>query len=254
VSRAYIRPIICNWDGSSRIPGPSGNADAWRPLLSEHPDLHPPLVLNRRLGEAIPPALTACCLAVIDDGQAPLLLGGDHRLTFSVLDAISHRFGRATVHQFDAHHDAHADVMVNNYSVFRYAETELGHHVVRYGCREAPPAHPIRNGRRAAQPSANSAYVSIDLDYLDPAGFSCVSFPSPVPAGMTCSVDTLVAELRRIGASGPPVVGADMVEWCGDRATDREREQVRRTLSATIEMLTSSAIHRTPRAIGGGAR
>jgi arginase family enzyme len=246
-----IRPIICNWDASSLIPGPSRNADAWRPLLSEHPDLEPPLVLNRRLGEAIPSALAACCLVVIDDGQVPLLLGGDHRLSFSVLDAISHRYGRATVHQFDAHHDAHADVMVTNYSVFRYAETELGHHVVRYGCRETPPTHPIGNGRPVLR-SSSAAYVSIDLDYLDPAEFGCVSFPSPVPSDMTCSVDTLVGQLRQIGASGSCVVGADVVEWCGDRATDDERDQVRRILRATIEMLLSSAGRRP--AVDGEAR
>jgi arginase family enzyme len=219
---APIRPILCDWDASSLKPGPSQNNEVWRDLLPQIPGLAPPMVLNRRLGELIPSAVASCALAALDGGQVPMLLGGDHRLTYSMLQAVIHRLSGIEVHHFDAHHDAHFSATLNNFSVFRFAAERLRLPVIRYGCREPMPGTPLPTG---PTPAAVSAYITIDLDYLDPAELDSVSFPVPVPDGLSCTVGTLTAEIARICAA-LPIAGCDVLEWCGNRSTAAQRQLV----------------------------
>lgn len=216
---ARVRPVICDWDGSSARPGPSQNSPIWRGLLPRVTGLLPPIVLNRRLGEVIPAAVTACISGLIDAGERPLLLGGDHRLTYSALQAVVHHHGALDVHHFDAHHDAHPSVTLNNFSLFRYAADRLGVGVIRHGVRERdePPA--------PAPLGTQQTYVSVDIDCLDPAVLSSVSFPVAPSAGMNCGLDALRTEIERLGLT-QAVVAADLVEWCAERGTDAEKDVI----------------------------
>lgn len=231
-----VRPIVCEWDGSSIYPGPSRNADSWRRLLPEVGGLADPIVFNRRLGEVIPVALTACVSATLAAGEVPLLLGGDHRLSYSALHAAVHQAGPLAVHLFDAHHDAHASQTLNNFSVFDFAAARLPIDVVRHGVREEPG--PARDHPPVAEPAA--AYVTVDVDYLDPAHFAAVSHPLPVPEGATCDVPTLLATVADVAAE-TPIVGLDVVEWCADRATDAEHDTVLSLLRGLVELAAPAA-------------
>src|SRR3954451_21633339 len=43
--------------------------------------------------------------ALIDEGKRPLLLGGDHSITFPILKAFAGRYPELTIFHFDAHPD-----------------------------------------------------------------------------------------------------------------------------------------------------
>lgn len=236
-----VRPIVCDWDASSRRGGPGGNGPAWRDLLTGVRTAGP-IVLNRRLGEVLPAALTATVADVLVAGDRPLVLGGDHRLSYSALTAVAHTVGPVDVELFDAHHDAHPGQVLSNFTVFRFVVERLGLGVARHGCREDRPPAPLQQF-----PPAGRAYLSVDLDYLDPAGFGSVNFPVPVPVGMTCTPRTLSDGIRAV-AAGRPVIGCDLVEWCAERATDAERTVVAGVLADLVGALRSSAPVAEPQA------
>jgi len=218
-------------------PGPSGNALVWRDVLREVDGLADPIVLNRRLGELLPAAATACIAAVLADGEKPLLLGGDHRLSYCALTALAHYVGPVEVNLFDAHHDAHPGQTLSNFTVFRFAAERLGLPVHRHGCREQGQ-HPPESRVPPGTPLPHHAYVTIDLDYLDPAIFTSVSFPTPTPDGMVCTVDTL-AELVADVSCRLPVVGCDVVEWCAERASNDEIDQVSSILRTVLTAMAA---------------
>ena len=167
---------------------------------------------------------------MLDSGERPLVLGGDHRLTHAVLGAFRHRFERLTVHHVDAHHDAHRAATVNNYSFF-YHMRHWPIRTVRYGVREADGD---AIGRVDVDPGGPS-YVTVDIDYLDPSLMSAVSFPMGGDEARRFTPESLISTLRSLRSE--EVVGADLMEWCGPQATTPETDRVRAVLLATIETL-----------------
>lgn len=162
-------------------------------------------------------------------GVFPVVLGGDHSLTYPVFEALDRP---AHVIQFDAHQDCDQiteDLQHTNSHPFRhiismkhclsltqvgvrglrnpkvlYDEMRgLGHNVVTMNrLRELGPA-----GVSAAIPAGEPVYISIDIDALDMSLIpGCVSGE---PNGMTFT--ELMATLRAIVESHP-VVGFDFVE------------------------------------------
>ncbi|HLU45942.1 MAG TPA: arginase family protein [Natronosporangium sp.] len=230
-----VRPIVCDWDAGSHLPGTSRNSGMWRDLLADCDEFLPPVVLNRRLGELIPAALTAVTSATWAAGEVPLLLGGDHRLTYSALTAAAHHFPHLCVHQFDAHHDHHAAPSLTNYSFMRAVTERIGFDVVRHGCREegAPPV-PVR------VPDAE-VYLTIDVDYFDPKWFASVNYPIEVTDHGQYDLATLTQTVHTIAASAR-VIGADIVEWCADRATEAEIATIRQLLT-TLSTVLGAASH-----------
>lgn len=236
-SHQGIRPIVADWDAGGHRPGAGENAHVWRDALADVDGLLPPRVLNRRLGEVLPTALRAVAASVLDAGETPLVLGGDHSVTYPVLHAVAHRFGLVDVHLLDAHHDHHPSPARSNYAVFRFAERDLGVRMVRHGLREplpddCPPHDPTADPRR-------HAYLTIDVDYFDPALVGSVNWPMPVPDGMTCDLQAAGALLDAI-ARDHVVVGADIVEWCGQRADDDERALVAGLLGMVVHTIHAS--------------
>ena len=232
--RPVVRPIVCDWDAGSHLPGPSRNSGIWRDLLADRDDFLPPVVLNRRLGELTPAALTAVTSAVWAAGEPPLLLGGDHRLTSSPLTAAAHHFPRLCVHQFDAHHDHHIAPSLTNYSFMRAVTERIGFEVVRHGCREegAPPT--------TTRGSDMEVYLTIDVDYFDPKWFTSVNYPVEVPDDSQYDLPTLTQTVHAIAAPAR-VIGADIVEWCADRATETEIATIRQLLTVLSTVLRAAS-------------
>lgn len=155
-------------------------------------------------------------------GAVPLMLGGDHAVTFPILQATHARHGPITILHFDAHPDLYDDFEGNPRShaspFARIMEAGLASRLVQVGirtlnrhCREqaerfgaeviemrcfSPDAVPILDG---------PTYVSLDLDAIDPAYAPGVSHAEP--GGL--SVRDVLSTLDRIGG---PIVGADVVE------------------------------------------
>ena len=159
---------------------------------------------------------------VLDAGGAPLVLGGDHSITYPVLRAVAQRHSKLTVLHIDAHPDLYDVFEGDRYShacpLARVLEEGLVERLVQVGIRTATGAQRAQLERFAVhaidmrgwaggqRPEIGGpVYLSIDLDGLDPAHAPGVAHPEP--GGLTTrDVIGLVQ-----GLSGP-VVGADVVE------------------------------------------
>ena len=176
--------------------------------------------------------------AILDDGAVPLLLGGDHSVTYPALRAFAGRRPAAVLH-IDAHADLYDEFPAfapdgasarlrpvpgqqDRYShacpFARAMEEGLTGRLVQVGVRTLTPhlhAQAARFGvevfgmdRWAEAPIESlpgPLYVSLDIDGLDPAFAPGVAHPEP--GGL--STRDVVALLHRIRA---PIAGADVVE------------------------------------------
>lgn len=181
--------------------------------------LHEDAADDDRITNAVAAALTA--------GEAPLLLGGDHSVTFAVLRAVAARHGPVDILHFDAHPDIYEDFEGNPRShaspFARIMEAGLARRLVQVGIRTLNPhcsaqaarfgveIVPMRDFTPELVPAlAGPVYVSLDLDGLDPAFAPGVSHHEP--GGL--SVRQVLDVLARIEAR---VIGADIVEYNPDR-------------------------------------
>lgn len=168
--------------------------------------------------------------AAIRDGAAAVLarrgrvlaLGGDHAVSYPIVQAYADHCPGFSVVQIDAHPDLYADFGGNPYShasgFARIMEGELVRRLVQVGIRAATPhqreqavrfgveivdlrADAVATGRLPEGP----VYLSLDLDGIDPAFAPGVSHPEP---GGLSTRDVL----RVIDGLPGPLIGADIVE------------------------------------------
>lgn len=160
-------------------------------------------------------------------GATPILLGGDHAVTYPVLRGIAAVHGPVNILHFDAHPDLYDELGGNRRShaspFARIMEEGLASRLVQVGIRTLN-AHQRAQAERfgveivqmgdfspAAVPVPSAPlYISIDLDGLDPAFAPGVSHHEP--GGL--SVRQLLDVLAMVKA---PFVGADVVELNPDR-------------------------------------
>jgi len=155
--------------------------------------------------------------------RIPLVLGGDHSITYPVLRAFAAVHDRLDVLQFDAHPDLYDEFEGNRLShacpFARIMELGVVRRLVQVGIR-------TMNGHQRAQAEKFGVevvemrhwdagrsfafdaplYVSIDLDVLDPAFAPGVSHREPGGASTRQLIETIQALRGR-------VVGADVVEF-----------------------------------------
>ena len=170
--------------------------------------------------------------AILDDGEVPLLLGGDHSVTYPALRAFRSRPPASILH-IDAHGDLYDEFPLpepgqpsgggDRYShacpFARAMEEGLAGRLVQVGIRTMTPhlrAQALRFGvevygmeRWADAPVEalpGPVYVSLDLDGLDPAFAPGVAHPEP--GGL--STRDAVCLLHRIRV---PIAGGDVVEY-----------------------------------------
>lgn len=159
-------------------------------------------------------------------GLRPLVLGGDHAVTFPVMQGLADVDGsRPTILHVDAHADLYDDFEGNPLShaspFARIMERGLATHLVQVGIRTMTP-HLLSQAERFgvevvpmdgfaadAVPSLEGpVYVSIDLDGLDPAYAPGVSHHEP--GGL--STRQLLEVIHRLREQPCDIVGADVVE------------------------------------------
>jgi len=159
---------------------------------------------------------------ILDRGARPLVLGGDHSITYPSAKACASHFRHLKVLDIDAHPDLYEEYDGNRLShacpFARLMEEGLGVSLVQAGIRTAN-AHQREQARRygvrmiemddwppAKMPSlTGKVYLSIDLDGLDPAFAPGVSHHEP--GGLTTR--DLLNIIQRIDGE---IVAADIVE------------------------------------------
>jgi agmatinase len=160
---------------------------------------------------------------VAASGQCPILLGGDHSVTYPILRAIGPLYPRLTVLHLDAHADLYDEFEGDRYShacpFARIMEEGLVAHLIQVGLRTLTGHHreqadrfgveliDMRAWADGARPAIGGpVYVSLDLDALDPAFAPGVSHREP--GGL--SVREILSVLFALNG---PIVGADIVEY-----------------------------------------
>jgi agmatinase len=186
-----------------------------------------------RTHEAIERTVAEVCEA----GALPVVLGGDHSIAEPDIRACAKAHGPLGLIHFDTHTDTAAELfgVEVNHGTPMYRLVEQGHldpsRYVQIGLRGYWPGpgefawqeergitaifmHELRErgieeaiGRAVAVAGEGPAFLSVDIDVLDPA--FAPGTGTPEPGGMT-SVDLLWA-CRQIGES-VELVGADVVE------------------------------------------
>lgn len=163
-----------------------------------------------------------CIAETVVTAPIPLLLGGDHAVTYPIVAALAAQHGPVNILHFDAHPDLYADFEGNPRShaspFARIMEGGHAHRLVQVGirtltrhCREQAEKYgveilPMASFDVGQVPVLEGPlYISIDLDGIDPSEAPGVSHPEP--GGLR-----LREVLAAIHKQTAPIIGADVVE------------------------------------------
>jgi arginase len=166
----------------------------------------------------------------LDVGAMPLSLGGDHSVTFPIVEAIANRLGPVQILHFDAHPDLYDDFdgdPRSHASPFaRIMERGLATKLVQVGIRTMNAhqrAQVARFGVESVEMRTVESwrmpqfdgplYVSIDLDAFDPAFAPGVSHHEPGGLSPRQVINWVLA-------LNAPLIGADVVELNPSRDQD----------------------------------
>jgi agmatinase len=161
--------------------------------------------------------------ALLQNGARPVLLGGDHSVTYPILKAFARRYPELTIIHFDAHPDLYDEFEGSRVShacpFARIMEERLAKRLVQLGIRtmvghqrEQAAKFGVEVVEMRALPAfermkvQGPVYISFDVDVLDPAFAPGISHREP--GGMT--VREAIAHLHAIEGR---IVGADIVEF-----------------------------------------
>lgn len=155
-------------------------------------------------------------------GGQPIVLGGDHSITYPVLRGLRPHHARLSVLHIDAHPDLYEEFEGDRFShacpFARALEERLIDELVQVGIRTMTAHQQAQadrfgvtvidmdawtEGRRPRL--SHPVYLSIDIDGFDPA--HCPGVSHPEPGGL--SVRDVLTMIHRLQV---PVVGADVVE------------------------------------------
>jgi len=160
---------------------------------------------------------------LLDQGRRPIVLGGDHSISYPVLRALNRAYARPTILHIDAHPDLYDEFEGDRYShgcpFARILEEGLAVRLVQVGIRTMTgqvrsqadrfgvEVIDMRAWTGGLRPRVEGeVYLSIDLDGLDPAFAPGVSHREP--GGLT-----MREVLELIHSGGGRLVGADIVEF-----------------------------------------
>lgn len=166
---------------------------------------------------------------IVESGRRPLILGGDHSITYPALRGFRASHPRLTVLHLDAHPDLHEEFQGDRYShacpFARVMEEGLTDRLVQVGIRtmtghqraqaerfgvEVIEMKDWRDGKRLGFDTP--VYLSFDLDVIEPGLAPGISHREP--GGL--SVRQALSIIQSVDA---PLVGADFVEF--NPAADR---------------------------------
>lgn len=204
------------------------------------------------LGDAPREAIERAVERLLSQGRRPLVLGGDHSITYPVVRAVRRRHPRLTILHLDAHNDLYDAYEGDPYShacpFARIMEEGLADQLVQVGIR-AMTRHQREQADRFGVEVIDMrgwtagerftlrhpVYVSLDVDVLDPAFAPGVSHREP--GGM--SVREVLGVVQGIDR---PIVGADLVEY----NPRRDHDSVTATVCAKLIKEVLGTMHLRP--------
>lgn len=162
--------------------------------------------------------------AAIADGSPLMSLGGDHLITWPVIQAMAARHPGLTIVHFDAHPDLYDELDGDRFShacpfarimeegqvgrLLQFGIRTMTDHQRRQAERFGVEVHEFRSWDGVIPALSGPVYVSVDVDVLDPAFAPGISHFEP--GGM--STRQLIDSLHQLQANEVQLVGADVVE------------------------------------------
>ncbi len=179
-------------------------------------------------------------LEVLEKNAVPIILGGDHSISFPVVKAFAEKFKPMDILHFDAHPDLYEELHGDRYShgcpFTRIMEEGLAQNLVQVGIRAATGEHRERAAQYGVRmiemkdiqenlslEFSNPLYISFDMDALDPSAAPGVSHHEP--GGL--STRQVIRILQALEAE---IVGLDVVE------VNPERDASGITASAAVKI------------------
>ncbi|MEM7274622.1 MAG: agmatinase [Actinomycetota bacterium] len=257
---------------SSFLRGPAGAPDAVRAALvcgaanwcaESGRDLDPArsgawidlgdLQLPEAVEEALP-TIRAAAADAIADGSSLLAIGGDHLVTWPLIQAVATRHEALTILHLDAHPDLYDELDGDRYShacpFARIMEEGRVGRLIQLGIRTMTPhqraqaerfgveVHEERDWDGVVPELAGPIYLSVDVDVLDPAFAPGISHHEP--GGW--STRQLLRVIRAVRDQGAEVVGADVVEINPERVIDGVTAMVgAKLVRELLDLLLASA-------------
>jgi arginase len=171
--------------------------------------------------------ITTAVTDILRQGAIPLCLGGDHSVTFPILQAVAAAHGPVNILHFDAHPDLYDSLNGDRRShaspFARIMEAGLAKRLVQVGIRTLNTHQREQAARFGVEivearhcvsdwtPGfVGPLYISVDLDGFDPAFAPGVSHHEPGGLTSRWVIDVILA-------LDVPLVGADVVELNPDR-------------------------------------
>ncbi len=166
-------------------------------------------------------------LEILEKKAVPVVLGGDHSISYPVVKAFAKKFKPLDILHFDAHPDLYEELYGDRFShacpFARIMEQGLAENLVQVGIRAATGEHRAKareHGIRMIEMKdindnlslefSNPLYISFDLDSLDPAFAPGVSHHEPGGLSTRQALGILQTLKARI-------VGLDVVELNPER-------------------------------------
>jgi agmatinase len=167
-------------------------------------------------------AIEAAVDTLLERDATPLMLGGDHSVTYPILRAFGKRYGPVNVLHFDAHGDLYDELDGDRYShacpLARALEDGMVQRLFQIGIRTFNAHQRSQVARFGVEviemrdwegaPALifdGPLYITLDLDVLEPG--LCPGLAHPEPGGLT--VREVLQVIHRVQGT---IVGADVVE------------------------------------------
>ncbi|MBN2199085.1 MAG: agmatinase [Candidatus Aminicenantes bacterium] len=195
--------------------------------------------------ERVSAAIQSALEPVLAKGAAPIVLGGDHSVTYPVVKAVARKYAALDILHFDAHPDLYDELYGDPHShactFARIMEEGLAGTLVQVGIRAASPpqrANARKFGVRLIEMKdipdglelafRNPLFISFDMDALDPAFAPGVSHHEA--GGL--STRRVVDIIHRLRAR---VIGLDVVEL------NPTRDPLGITAAAAVKIIKETA-------------
>lgn len=166
--------------------------------------------------------IESAVLNILKKKANPIVLGGDHSITYPAFKAFAKQYPALDILHFDAHPDLYEDLYGDRYShacpFARIMEEGLAKQLVQVGIRAATRDQRAKAGRHGvrmiemkdikdglALSFARPLYISFDLDALDPAYAPGVSHHEPGGLSTRQALDIIHSLEAKI-------IGLDVVE------------------------------------------
>ncbi len=180
-------------------------------------------------------------LKILDNKAVPVILGGDHSISYPVVKAFVRKYPSLDILHFDAHPDMYEELYGDRFShacpFARIMEEGLAQNLVQVGIRAATQAQKTKAAKHGVRmiemkdfdeklllKFANPLYISFDMDALDPAFAPGVSHHEP--GGL--STRQAIGVLHALEAE---IVGLDVVE------VNPERDPSGITAAAAVKVI-----------------